>query len=295
MPLLAAIWSCHRGDFMGAGASVPAGDGSSSPPPPSLSVLQLSPKHLGLRRCIDQIRALETELKDTKKTLGGAVLTLVGRVKHLEVRLKKRKRTVVLSDSEDERGCPQGWAFDIEGTPEHLSGVSKNKAQTEVMEAFRLSPGPPRPQLLIGSEQMFLLEELEFLLVVECCVSTGSVLAALAVSKEILVASTVCSFCFTLFLFFPPLPQHIPVNMEDERIGADMAKKVQAEEECTWPSGQPSKLYRKAKRQQDVNASKADVLFSGDDGDRESNIPLKECCLDTLRKRQLSNFAETIG
>ncbi|GJS27388.1 hypothetical protein Tco_0488008 [Tanacetum coccineum] len=41
-----------------------------------------------LDRCMDQIGALETELKDTKKTLRGAVLTLVGRVKHLEGDLK---------------------------------------------------------------------------------------------------------------------------------------------------------------------------------------------------------------
>ncbi|GKG37478.1 hypothetical protein Tco_0447651, partial [Tanacetum coccineum] len=42
-----------------------------------------------LYRCMDNIGALETELNETNKTLGGAVMTLIGRVKHLEVQLKK--------------------------------------------------------------------------------------------------------------------------------------------------------------------------------------------------------------
>ncbi|GKC98677.1 hypothetical protein Tco_1168952 [Tanacetum coccineum] len=86
--------------------------------------------------CMDQIGALETELKDTKKTLRGAVLTLVGRVKHLEVRLKKRKRTVVLSDSEDEEGVRKD-DLDIEAL-QVLANVSLASAQT-VEAAFSLS------------------------------------------------------------------------------------------------------------------------------------------------------------
>ncbi|GJW06505.1 hypothetical protein Tco_1568928 [Tanacetum coccineum] len=40
--------------------------------------------------------SLETELKDTKKTLGTAIITLVGRVKKLEGALKKRKREPII-------------------------------------------------------------------------------------------------------------------------------------------------------------------------------------------------------
>ncbi|GJW20409.1 hypothetical protein Tco_0031031, partial [Tanacetum coccineum] len=44
----------------------------------------------------------EFELKDTKKTLGTAIITLVRRVKKLEGALKKRKRKPVISDSDDD-------------------------------------------------------------------------------------------------------------------------------------------------------------------------------------------------
>ncbi|GKD10431.1 hypothetical protein Tco_1190116, partial [Tanacetum coccineum] len=64
-----------------------------------------------LDRCMDHIGTLETELKETKKTIGGVVLTLVGRVKHLEVKLKKSKGKVVLSNSEDEEKKKQIFFF----------------------------------------------------------------------------------------------------------------------------------------------------------------------------------------
>ncbi|GJR14392.1 hypothetical protein Tco_0797044 [Tanacetum coccineum] len=46
--------------------------------------------------------SLESELKDTKKTLETAIITLVRRVKKLEGVLKKRKRKPVISDSDDD-------------------------------------------------------------------------------------------------------------------------------------------------------------------------------------------------
>ncbi|GJR21848.1 hypothetical protein Tco_0970375 [Tanacetum coccineum] len=49
-----------------------------------------------------KITSLECELKDTKKTLGTAIITLVGRVKKLEGALKKRKRKPIISDSDDD-------------------------------------------------------------------------------------------------------------------------------------------------------------------------------------------------
>ncbi|GJY53489.1 hypothetical protein Tco_0445153 [Tanacetum coccineum] len=82
-----------------------------------------------LDRCMDNIGALETELNETKKTLGGAVLTLIGRVKHLEVQLKKSKRKVVLSNSEEE-GAP----FDIEAL-QVLANVTLGSASIAEVEA----------------------------------------------------------------------------------------------------------------------------------------------------------------
>ncbi|GKF47952.1 hypothetical protein Tco_0141203, partial [Tanacetum coccineum] len=49
-----------------------------------------------------KITSLKSELKDTKKTLGTAIITLVGRVKKLEGALKKRKRKPIISDSDDD-------------------------------------------------------------------------------------------------------------------------------------------------------------------------------------------------
>ncbi|GKE74303.1 hypothetical protein Tco_1536344, partial [Tanacetum coccineum] len=49
-----------------------------------------------------KITSLESELKDTKKTLGIAIITLVGRVKKMEDALKKRKRKPVIYDSDDD-------------------------------------------------------------------------------------------------------------------------------------------------------------------------------------------------
>ncbi|GJR56836.1 hypothetical protein Tco_1498998 [Tanacetum coccineum] len=46
--------------------------------------------------------SLESELKDTKKILGTAIITFVGRVKKLEGALKKRKRKPVISDYDDD-------------------------------------------------------------------------------------------------------------------------------------------------------------------------------------------------
>ncbi|GJV35895.1 hypothetical protein Tco_1408372 [Tanacetum coccineum] len=51
---------------------------------------------------MQKITSLESELKDTKKTLGTTIITLVGRVKKLEGALKKRKRKLVISDSDDD-------------------------------------------------------------------------------------------------------------------------------------------------------------------------------------------------
>ncbi|GKD66519.1 hypothetical protein Tco_1308627, partial [Tanacetum coccineum] len=49
-----------------------------------------------------RIGDLEKQLKETKQTFGNAILTLVDRVKTLEVALKRKTKRVLLSDSEEE-------------------------------------------------------------------------------------------------------------------------------------------------------------------------------------------------
>ncbi|GJS87494.1 ribonuclease H-like domain-containing protein [Tanacetum coccineum] len=49
-----------------------------------------------------KVDSLEKELKETKQTLGSAILTLVKKVKSLEVALKRKTKRVVVSDLEDE-------------------------------------------------------------------------------------------------------------------------------------------------------------------------------------------------
>ncbi|GJV67901.1 hypothetical protein Tco_1483410 [Tanacetum coccineum] len=54
---------------------------------------------------------LEKQLKDTKQTFGKAILTLVERVKILEVALKRKTKMILLSDSEEEETEAQGRKF----------------------------------------------------------------------------------------------------------------------------------------------------------------------------------------
>ncbi|GJW40310.1 hypothetical protein Tco_0066155 [Tanacetum coccineum] len=55
-----------------------------------------------------KVDSLEKELKETKQTLGSAILTLVKKVKSLEVALKRKTKKVVLSDSDNEETEAQG-------------------------------------------------------------------------------------------------------------------------------------------------------------------------------------------
>ncbi|GJT76014.1 hypothetical protein Tco_1042739 [Tanacetum coccineum] len=58
------------------------------------------------------------EIKETKQTLGHVVLTLVKKVKSLEVALKRMSKRVILSDSEDEETENQGRKIqDIDNDP----------------------------------------------------------------------------------------------------------------------------------------------------------------------------------
>ncbi|GKA26957.1 hypothetical protein Tco_0713125 [Tanacetum coccineum] len=63
-------------------------------------------------KLVTRINSLEKELKDTKQTLGNAVLKLVKKVKTLETALKRKSKKVLISESEgeeyrDQRGAPR--------------------------------------------------------------------------------------------------------------------------------------------------------------------------------------------
>ncbi|GKF89921.1 hypothetical protein Tco_0263884, partial [Tanacetum coccineum] len=72
-------------------------------------------------KLVIRIDNLEKELKETKQTLGKAVLTLVKKVKSLEVALKRKSKKVILSESEDEEAensSKQGMKFqDVDEDP----------------------------------------------------------------------------------------------------------------------------------------------------------------------------------
>ncbi|GJU84405.1 hypothetical protein Tco_1291951 [Tanacetum coccineum] len=67
---------------------------------------------------VTRINSLEKELKDTKQTLGNAVLKLVKKVKSLETALKRKSKKVIMSESEGEEPEDQGRIIqDIEDDP----------------------------------------------------------------------------------------------------------------------------------------------------------------------------------
>ncbi|GKC53094.1 hypothetical protein Tco_1075839, partial [Tanacetum coccineum] len=69
-------------------------------------------------KLVTKINSLEKELKDTKQTLGNAVLKLVKKVKTLETALKRKSKQVLISESEGEESEDQGRKFqDIDDDP----------------------------------------------------------------------------------------------------------------------------------------------------------------------------------
>ncbi|GKD74379.1 putative ribonuclease H-like domain-containing protein, partial [Tanacetum coccineum] len=69
-------------------------------------------------KLVNRIGSLEKELKETKQTLGNAVLTLVKKVKTLEVALKRKSKKLIMSESEGEEPEDQGRIIqDIDDDP----------------------------------------------------------------------------------------------------------------------------------------------------------------------------------
>ncbi|GJS50275.1 hypothetical protein Tco_0600396 [Tanacetum coccineum] len=80
--------------------------------------LQLKELMVLVPKLVTRIDNLEKELHHTKNTYGKAVLTLVERVKSLEVALKRKTKKVVVSDFEDEETENQGRKIqDIDDNP----------------------------------------------------------------------------------------------------------------------------------------------------------------------------------
>ncbi|GKE31162.1 hypothetical protein Tco_1450484, partial [Tanacetum coccineum] len=87
-------------------------------------LLQLVPK------LITKVDSLEKELKQTKLTMGKAIVKLVKKVKKMEVVLKRRH--VVLTDSEDEdaeNSSKQGRNLQEEGLDEMVRSIMKDKSE----------------------------------------------------------------------------------------------------------------------------------------------------------------------
>ncbi|GKB48549.1 hypothetical protein Tco_0899302 [Tanacetum coccineum] len=80
--------------------------------------LQLKELMVLVPKLVTRIANLEKDLHQTTTTYGKAVLTLVERVKSLEVALKRKTKKVVVSDSEDEETENQGRKIqDIDNDP----------------------------------------------------------------------------------------------------------------------------------------------------------------------------------
>ncbi|GKA99612.1 hypothetical protein Tco_0827606, partial [Tanacetum coccineum] len=91
----------------GEGSAIPAG----SQTPLIMSVkdnMKLQELTVLVPKLESKIDSLEKELKDTKQTFGNAILTLVKKVKSLEVALKRKSKKVIVSESEDEEPEDQG-------------------------------------------------------------------------------------------------------------------------------------------------------------------------------------------
>ncbi|GJU28140.1 putative ribonuclease H-like domain-containing protein [Tanacetum coccineum] len=78
------------------------------------------------RVCYKGINSLETELKETKKTLGNVVLKLVKKVKSLQTTLKRKSKKVLISASEGEES--EDHKRKIQDIDDDPLGVSKEKS-----------------------------------------------------------------------------------------------------------------------------------------------------------------------
>ncbi|GJV31157.1 putative ribonuclease H-like domain-containing protein [Tanacetum coccineum] len=103
--------------------------------------LQLKELMVLVPKLVTRIANLEKELHQIKTTYGKTVLTLVERVKSLEVALKRKTKKVVVSDSEDEETENQGRKIqDIDDDPlVSLVRESMKEKDTDFVTPIRIS------------------------------------------------------------------------------------------------------------------------------------------------------------
>ncbi|GKA03538.1 hypothetical protein Tco_0676319 [Tanacetum coccineum] len=101
---------------------------------------------------VTRVTSLEKELKETKQTLGNAVVKLVKKVKSLETALKRKSKKVIMSESESEEPEDQGRIIqDIDDDPlvslvresmkeKSTDFVTPTKALGEAQEEEEISP-----------------------------------------------------------------------------------------------------------------------------------------------------------
>ncbi|GKF44916.1 hypothetical protein Tco_0131468, partial [Tanacetum coccineum] len=97
-----------------AGAAVDQGNTSGS----AEASIQLKELMVLVPSLVTKVTSLEKELKETKQTLGDAVVKLVKKVKSLEIALKRKSKKVIVSESESEEPEDQGRIIqDIDDDP----------------------------------------------------------------------------------------------------------------------------------------------------------------------------------
>ncbi|GKF11122.1 hypothetical protein Tco_0049048, partial [Tanacetum coccineum] len=95
-------------------APLPEGNTSGS----AENSVQLKELMVLVPKLVKRIGSLEKEMKETKQTLGNVVLTLVKKVKTLEVALKRKSKKVIISESGGEEPPDQGRIIqDIDDDP----------------------------------------------------------------------------------------------------------------------------------------------------------------------------------
>ncbi|GJX12385.1 hypothetical protein Tco_0204143 [Tanacetum coccineum] len=88
---------------------------------------------------VTRINSLEKELKETKQTLGNAMLKLVNKVKSLETALKRKSKTVLISESEGEEPKDQGRIFhDIDN--DHLVSLVRESMKMKEKSTDFVTP-----------------------------------------------------------------------------------------------------------------------------------------------------------
>ncbi|GJS04637.1 hypothetical protein Tco_0321145 [Tanacetum coccineum] len=125
--------------------------------------LQLKELMVLVPKLVTRIANLEKELHQTKTTYGKAVLTLVERVKSLEVALKRKTKKVVVSDSEDEETENQGRKIqDIDDDPlVSLVRESMKEKDTDFVTPTKISASGESMKKILSTDLDVYIEDFD--------------------------------------------------------------------------------------------------------------------------------------